>query len=146
MLHAIAASRLAGLAFCCMVPTHTTPLHKWSSLYVHPVQYFMQTRDAADLCKTVGTCQACGCIACRPYDTLEEVIGLRGTPGHGSLKEWGVAYLMLPLASDGTIDWNALKTAVRPGIESSCTSVYLWCLRSEAHTACHASNCAGVKE
>ena len=28
-------------------------------------------------------------VAGKPYDTLEEVIGLRGTPGHGSLREWG---------------------------------------------------------
>ena len=50
-----------------------------------------------------------------PYDTLEEVIGLRGTPGHGSLREWGVAYRELPLAPGGGIDWDALATAIRPG-------------------------------
>ena len=50
-----------------------------------------------------------------PYDTLEEVIGLRGTPGHGSLREWGVAYRELPLAPGGSIDWDALATAIRPG-------------------------------
>ncbi|CAI7777597.1 unnamed protein product, partial [Closterium sp. NIES-53] len=31
-------------------------------------------------------------VAGAPYDTMEEVIGLRGTPGHGSLKEFGVSY------------------------------------------------------
>ena len=31
-------------------------------------------------------------VAGKPYDTLEEVIGLRGTPGHGSLIEFGVKY------------------------------------------------------
>ena len=51
-----------------------------------------------------------------PYDTLEEVIGLRGTPGHGSLREWGVAYRELPLADSGCIDWDALATAIRPGM------------------------------
>lgn len=51
---------------------------------------------------------------CRPYDTLEEVIGLRGTPGHGSLKEWGVTYRELPLTEQGLIDWAALRTAVTP--------------------------------
>ncbi|KAK9830077.1 hypothetical protein WJX72_009629 [[Myrmecia] bisecta] len=49
----------------------------------------------------------------RPYDTLEEVVGLRGTPGHGSLQEWGVQYRELPRAA-GNIDWEALQTAVRP--------------------------------
>ena len=53
----------------------------------------------------------------KPYDTLEEVIGLRGTPGHGSLKEWGVAYRELPLARDGAIDWDALASAINPGEE-----------------------------
>lgn len=51
---------------------------------------------------------------CRPYDTLEEVIGLRGTAGHGSLQEWGVTYRELPLAG-GSIDWEALASAIQPG-------------------------------
>lgn len=54
----------------------------------------------------------------RPYDTLEEVIGLRGTPGHGSLREWGVTYRELPLA-EGSIDWAGLAEAIRPGV-SGC--------------------------
>ena len=43
------------------------------------------------------------------------MIGLRGTPGHGSLREWGVAYRELPLAPSGSVDWDALATAIRPG-------------------------------
>lgn len=31
-------------------------------------------------------------VAGAPYDTLEEVIGLRGTPGIGSLADFGVSY------------------------------------------------------
>lgn len=53
-------------------------------------------------------------MAGRPYDTLEEVIGLRGTPGHGGLAEWGVTYRELPLAPGGGLDWDALATAVGP--------------------------------
>lgn len=53
-------------------------------------------------------------VAGRPYDTMEEVIGLRGTPGHGSLTEWGVKYQELPLADQGLIDWAALPTAITP--------------------------------
>lgn len=45
---------------------------------------------------------------------MEEVIGLRGTPGHGSLREWGVTCRELPLAEQGLIDWIALRTAVTP--------------------------------
>jgi cystathionine beta-lyase family protein involved in aluminum resistance len=55
---------------------------------------------------------------CSPYDTLEEVIGLRGTPGHGSLIEWGITYREQPMASSGSIDWEALKTAIVPGEKS----------------------------
>lgn len=54
-------------------------------------------------------------VAGAPYDTMEEVIGLRGTPGQGSLAEWGVSYRMLPLAESGEIDWEALKSAIKPG-------------------------------
>ena len=53
-------------------------------------------------------------VAGSPYDTLEEVIGLRGTPGAGSLAEFGVSYRKLELLEDGTVDWAALATAVRP--------------------------------
>lgn len=49
-----------------------------------------------------------------PYDTLEEVIGLRGDPGAGSLAEFGVRYRKLDLAADGRVDWDALTHAVRP--------------------------------
>ena len=48
----------------------------------------------------------------RPYDTLEEVVGLRGE-GHGSLKEWGVTFQMQELAADGHIDFDAIPAAVQ---------------------------------
>ena len=47
------------------------------------------------------------------------MIGLRGTPGHGSLREWGVAYRELPLAEDNDIDWEALSTAITPSKSSA---------------------------
>ncbi|KAL0046989.1 hypothetical protein WJX82_003646 [Trebouxia sp. C0006] len=53
-------------------------------------------------------------VAGRPYDTMEEVIGLRGTQGHGSLLEWGVTYRELPLAEQGLIDWDALRVGLTP--------------------------------
>ena len=46
-----------------------------------------------------------------PYDTLEEVIGIRGE-GKGSLKEYGVSYKQVELTSDGRIDFDALKEAI----------------------------------
>ncbi|MEB3178802.1 MAG: methionine gamma-lyase family protein [Nostocaceae cyanobacterium] len=46
-----------------------------------------------------------------PYDTLEEVIGLRGE-GQGSLIEMGVRYRQVELTPEGIIDWEALSKAV----------------------------------
>ncbi len=46
-----------------------------------------------------------------PYDTLEEVIGIRGE-GKGSLKEYGVTYKQVELTEDGNIDYEALKKAI----------------------------------
>lgn len=44
----------------------------------------------------------------KPYDTLEEVIGLRGEDGNGSLKDYGVKYDQISL-SDGEIDFEAIR-------------------------------------
>ncbi len=41
-------------------------------------------------------------VAGKPYDTLEEVIGLSGEPGNGSLKDFGVSYLQTDLNEDGS--------------------------------------------
>ncbi|WP_017301044.1 aminotransferase class I/II-fold pyridoxal phosphate-dependent enzyme [Nodosilinea nodulosa] len=67
-------------------------------------------------------------VAGTPYDTLEEVIGLRST-GQGSLAEFGVSYRELPLTAANAIDWHALASAVRPNtrlvhIQRSCG--YSW--------------------
>ncbi len=47
----------------------------------------------------------------RPYDTLEEVIGIRGT-GQGSLAEFGIRYDELDLLPDGGINWDGLGDAL----------------------------------
>jgi cystathionine beta-lyase family protein involved in aluminum resistance len=47
----------------------------------------------------------------RPYDTLEEVIGIRGS-GQGSLAEFGIAYDEHDLLADGGIDWDGLEDAL----------------------------------
>jgi len=67
-------------------------------------------------------------VAGSPYDTLEEVIGLR-QPGQGSLAEFGVSYRELALTPAATIDWHALATALNPNtrmvlIQRSCG--YSW--------------------
>ena len=47
-----------------------------------------------------------------PYDTLEEVIGIRGS-GNGSLKDYGITYGQVDLKADGTPDYDAIPEAVR---------------------------------
>lgn len=51
----------------------------------------------------------------RPYDTLEEVIGIRGE-GNGSLKDWGVSYREVALAVDGAPDLEAIRAAMTPEV------------------------------
>ncbi|MGD1861628.1 MAG: aminotransferase class I/II-fold pyridoxal phosphate-dependent enzyme [Leptolyngbyaceae cyanobacterium] len=48
-----------------------------------------------------------------PYDTLEEVIGLR-SDRQGSLKEFGITYRELSLNMDGCVDWDQLQEAINP--------------------------------
>ena len=43
-----------------------------------------------------------------PYDTMEEVIGIRGEAGRGSLKDFGVKYEQVDLLEDGTPDLAAI--------------------------------------
>ncbi len=46
----------------------------------------------------------------KPYDTLEEVIGIR--PSKGSLAEYGVTYRQVDLKKDGSFDYDAIRQAV----------------------------------
>ncbi len=47
-------------------------------------------------------------VAGKPYDTLEEVIGIAGTPGNGSLRDFGVDYDQVDLTPDGAFDVAAI--------------------------------------
>ena len=48
-------------------------------------------------------------IAGKPYDTLDEVIGNSGTPGNGSLRDFGVEYRQADLLPDGSFDTERIK-------------------------------------
>lgn len=52
-------------------------------------------------------------ITGKPYDTLEEIVGIRGT-GNGSLREFGISYNTVDLSEDGAIDWKAVRQAIKP--------------------------------
>ncbi|MFM7548366.1 MAG: aminotransferase class I/II-fold pyridoxal phosphate-dependent enzyme [Cyanobium sp.] len=63
-----------------------------------------------------------------PYDTLEEVIGVRGA-GMGSLADFGIHYDVLPLTASGEVDEDRLAEALAPAtrmvlIQRSCG--YSW--------------------
>jgi cystathionine beta-lyase family protein involved in aluminum resistance len=99
-------------------------------------------------------------VAGAPYDTLEEVIGLRGE-GQGSLIEFGISYRQLELTTGGNIDWENLSHAVTEKtklvlIQRSCG--YSWRLslsvaeiekiiklvkQQNPHTVCFVDNCYG---
>ena len=99
-------------------------------------------------------------VAGAPYDTLEEVIGLRGQ-GQGSLIDFGIKYRELALTRDGSVDWQALSSAVSEktrlvSIQRSCG--YSWrsslsiceiekivdlVKRQNPNTICFVDNCYG---
>ena len=56
-------------------------------------------------------------IAGKPYDTLEEVIGIAGEAGNGSLRDFGVDYAQVDLLADGSFDLPKIKAAILEGGE-----------------------------
>lgn len=95
-----------------------------------------------------------------PYDTLEEVIGVRGQ-GQGSLQEFGIDYRQLELTADGTIDWQGLKTTIgqrtrlvliqrscgyswRPSLSIADIGKIVQCVKQQnQNTICFVDNCYG---
>lgn len=51
-------------------------------------------------------------ITGKPYDTLEEVIGIAGKEGNGSLKDFGINYEQIDLV-DGEVDYNSVKRSLQ---------------------------------
>jgi len=52
-------------------------------------------------------------IAGKPYDTLEEVIGIQGEAGNGSLADFGVRYKQIELCDDGGFDLAAIEETLK---------------------------------
>lgn len=52
-------------------------------------------------------------ITGRPYDTLEEIVGIRGD-GNGSLKEFLIDYKTVSLTDEGQIDYEKVAKAIGP--------------------------------
>ena len=51
-------------------------------------------------------------ISGKPYDTLEEVIGIR--PSKGSLAEYGITYRQVDLLANGDFDLEGIRNAITP--------------------------------
>ena len=49
-------------------------------------------------------------VSGKPYDTLEEVIGIR--PSNGSLAEYGITYAQVDLTPEGEFDMEGIKNAI----------------------------------
>ena len=46
----------------------------------------------------------------KPYDTMDEIIGIR--PSKGSLAEYGITYAQVDLLPDGSFDYEGIKNAI----------------------------------
>ena len=95
-----------------------------------------------------------------PYDTLEEVIGLRGQ-GQGSLIDFGIKYRQLELTDQGKIDWQNLGTSItdntklvliqrscgyswRPSLSIADIEKIVYIVKQQnPHTVCFVDNCYG---
>lgn len=53
----------------------------------------------------------------KPYDTLEETIGIRGEAGVGSLKDFGVNYREVPL-KNGEVDFDGIKESIDESVKA----------------------------
>ena len=53
----------------------------------------------------------------KPYDTLEEVIGIAGEAGNGSLRDFGVGYREVALREDGDIDIDGVLGNLAPSVK-----------------------------
>ena len=94
-----------------------------------------------------------------PYDTLEEVIGIR--PSVGSLREYGVTYRQADLLPDGSFDYDAIRAAInektklitiqrskgyatRPSFSvAQIGELITFCKRCKPDVICMVDNCYG---
>ena len=94
-----------------------------------------------------------------PYDTLEEVIGIR--PSVGSLREYGVTYRQADLLPDGSFGYDAIRAAInektklitiqrskgyatRPSFSvAQIGELIAFCKRCKPDVICMVDNCYG---
>ena len=71
-------------------------------------------------------------VAGKPYDTLEEVIGIAGTPGNGSLADFGVRYKQIDLKNDA-FDFDAIGETLREEIDRGRPVKVIFIQRSKGY-------------
>ena len=71
----------------------------------------------------------------KPYDTLEEVIGIRDSVG--SLKEYGVVYRQVDLFEDGSFDYEGIAAAINERTKTGDHTAFQR-VRHPSHIVCEA--------
>lgn len=61
------------------------------------------------------------CVSGIPYDTIQPVIGIGKKKISGSLEDFGIEYKQVDLKEDGTLDYDAIESAV----DNSISMVYI---------------------
>ncbi|MBQ8410016.1 MAG: methionine gamma-lyase family protein [Clostridia bacterium] len=72
-------------------------------------------------------------IAGKPYDTLEEVIGIQGTPGNGSLADFGVRYKQIELTEEGGFDLPAIGETLKAELAAGKPVKVIFIQRSKGY-------------
>ena len=71
-------------------------------------------------------------IAGKPYDTLEEVIGIAGEAGNGSLADFGVRYKQIDLKNDA-FDFTAIENTLREEMSNGRPVKVIFIQRSKGY-------------
>ena len=69
----------------------------------------------------------------KPYDTLEEVIGIQGEPGNGSLADFGVRYKQIELLENGDFDFAAIENTLKDELSSGRPVKVIFIQRSKGY-------------
>ena len=78
----------------------------------------------------------------KPYDTLEEVIGISGNAGDGSLADFGIKYRQIDMTEDGEVDFDAIDKCLRD--DKSVKVVFIQ--RSKGYLDRRTLSCADIEK
>ncbi len=72
-------------------------------------------------------------VAGKPYDTLEEVIGIQGEAGNGSLADFGVRYKQIELTKEGGFDFSAVGETLKEELAAGKPVKVIFVQRSKGY-------------